>query len=381
MHILVTAPIPSHPQNHGNRARVFALCKALQDAGAVIHYVYGGLEGLTEDQELAMRRTWDHVYILPPLTAEIAPHKRPPTGKGGYGIDDWYRDEITSVTNRIMSIWNIKYCIANYVWYSRWLESVPSHIPKYIDTHDVFANRHARLAADGVAPNWFSTSVKEEAKALSRASKVLAIQDSEAEHFKALSNTPVVTLGHFIDPDFLPSKPVKNRKPVAGLIASDNPINQSSLWALDSELSKRPEVIARYDLRLAGALSNSPAADNTHFKKLGFIESVEDFYQECDLILNPNIGGTGLKIKSVEALSYGKALIATEDAMVGINSNHPLQNCQDIAAFCNAMATLDAEKDIAGLEAAGRETIQAYTARQQAALAELFPLLFAAEAS
>lgn len=377
MHILVTAPIPSHPQNHGNRARVFAVCKALQDAGARIHYVYGGLEGLTEHQELAMRETWDHVHVLPAPPSDQSPQNQKPRGKKGFAIDDWYRAEMDIITQQIMSIWRIECCIANYAWFSRWLEQVPGAVPRYIDTHDVFADRHTRLKSDGIKPSWFSTSPKEEAKALSRASKIIAIQDSEASHFRNISKTPVVTLGHFIDPEFLPSfQPKAGKKITIGYIASDNPINQASLLAFDLALADRPHLKDRYEFKLAGAICGSPAAATTQFETLGFVESARRFYSDCDLIINPNVGGTGLKIKSIEALAYGKALIATGDAMTGIETSHPLHHCKDAAALCKALDTLTPDLDIPPLEQAAKDAVASYTAIQRAALLDLFPSLF-----
>jgi len=55
LRLLVVSPIPSHPQDQGNSARIFVLCQALREAGVIVHFLYAKMEGLTEPQRIAMR--------------------------------------------------------------------------------------------------------------------------------------------------------------------------------------------------------------------------------------------------------------------------------------------------------------------------------------
>ncbi len=369
MHILVTSPIPSHPQNHGNRARIYSLCRTLQKRGYHIHFVYGGLEGLTEEQETAMREAWEHVYVVKPK-----PNERKQSRRSHHLIDDWYVAEVSDVTARILSIWKIDYCLANYVWFSRWLEDVPENIPKYLDTHDMFAGRHKRLKADGIEPNWYNTTKREEAKALNRADCVLAIQSTEASFFKKLSSKQVRTLGHYLPSNFLPSDTKVSGRVKVGYLASNNPINQHALHELVKELKKRPHLFDSYSFELAGAICGSTVADNIPFTKHGFVENAESFYRDMHVILNPNLGGTGLKIKSVEALSYGKPLLATKDAMVGIPSKHKVHQLPDIAAMVDMLDQLKEDPQaLPAFELASRDVYAAYQNEQLTTLDALFP--------
>lgn len=374
MHALVTAPIPSHPQNHGNRSRVFGICRELQARGYEVHYVYSGLEGLSAEQEQAMRETWDHVYVIPHTAVQKKKSRR-----NHYLIDDWHSPRLTEITQRILAVWDIKLCLANYVWQSAWLEQVPASIPRYIDTHDVFGDRHKALIRDGIEPSWFFTTPREEAKALKRASTVIAIQDREAEVFKARSPTPVRTLGFFDPPRYLESPPAaeedlsEGSRLKVGYIASDNPINVNALKGLVRELEKRPALRNLCDLYLAGPICSVETGGDA-FTRLGFVPSVTGFYKDMDVILNPNMGGTGLKIKSVEALSYGRPLLATRDAMVGISVTHPLHQCADISSLCEGLEQLSATRSrVHELEAAGQATYSGYFQSQLETLDALFP--------
>lgn len=370
MQVLVTSPIPSHPQNHGNRARVYSLCRTLQKRGYSIHFVYGGLEGLTDAQELAMRETWEHVYILP---HDPAPRKQ--SKRSHHLIDDWYVPAVTDITQRILNVWDISHCLANYVWFSRWLEDVPAGIPKYLDTHDMFANRNKNLKRDGMKASWYSTTRAEEKKALDRADVVLAIQSSEAETFRRATDSDVETLGHYVPPHFLENTPhEKADKIKVGYLASNNPINQHSLHKFTQELRAFPTLHDKVSFQLAGAICGSDVAADCPFEKLGFVEDIDDFYQDMDIILNPNIGGTGLKIKSVEALSFGKPLIATVDAMVGIETHEPQHQHKTLQSMCEGLLSLAAGSDsINELGDSGRAIFTAYSTAQLSALDKLFP--------
>ncbi|SDE72122.1 glycosyltransferase [Kordiimonas lacus] len=378
MHALVTAPIPSHPQNHGNRARVYAVCREIQARGYQLHYVYTGLEGLSEEQEQAMREAWEHVYVLP---RELVIKKR--SKRRHHLIDDWHSPAVTKLTNRILDIWDIKLCLANYVWQSAWLDAVPADMPRYIDTHDVFGNRHKALKRDGLEPSWFYTTPKEEAKALARASHVIAIQDEEAKTFRGLTDTPVCTLGFFDPPNFLKAKaPERGAKLKVGYIASDNPINVNALKGLSDALKARPALMEQCEFNLAGPICNTGPAEEAFYNRLGFVPSVEGFYADMDIVLNPNVGGTGLKIKSVEALRFGRPLVATSDAMIGIPTEHPLHACPSINGLCDGLMTLVTDPcEVAVLQQSGQEIYNAYLKAQFETLDLLFPRVDAPKAA
>ncbi|WP_374764234.1 glycosyltransferase [Yunchengibacter salinarum] len=368
MHVLITSPIPTHPQDHGNRSRTHAIARALQQRGHKVHFLYAGLYPLREDQELAMRRAWDFVHVLPP------PENPPPmTGRRHYRIDDWHREAISDAAARICTIWSIGAAIANYVWCSGWLNAIPAGIPKLIDTHDVFGDRHKTLKRDGMSPSWFYTTPREEGIGLDRADLVLAIQEVEAATLSARTRTPVRVLGHLAEPAFLPFRPPGERLKV-GYVSSDNPVNQNALTRLSKAFSRAGDLQNRVSLHLAGALGATAAAEASPFEARGFVPDVAAFYDEMDLIINPTFGGTGLKIKCVEALGYGKALLATADSMTGIASDHPCHQATNLKEFLDYLGQLAGNAGaLEMLAEQGRAVFTAYEATQQTMLDRLFP--------
>ena len=91
-------------------------------------------------------------------------------------------------------------------------------------------------------------------------------------------------------------------------------------------------------LLLAGTICERLAQDIAPFEPLGRLAHVDALYDLLDVVVNPMAWGTGLKIKSVEAVFEGLPLIATQVAMIGLPSLHALHALPDAAAVAAAMA-------------------------------------------
>lgn len=55
---------------------------------------------------------------------------------------------------------------------------------------------------------------------------------------------------------------------------------------------------------------------NAHYT--GFLPSLDDFLQACDVMLNPVLTGGGIKTKAVEALAWGKRVVSCESGAAGL---------------------------------------------------------------
>ena len=312
--VLIVSPIPSHPQNQGNSARIYRMGRMFQLAGHPVHFIYFGLEGVTLQQAQDHQRCWDRFYYIQP----DGPAPAPSLGEY-YHVDDWFDDRISLLVEELCSHWHYAVCLTNYVWCSRHLEVVPASILKVIDTHDVFGDRHLVARAAGLEPVWFYTSKALEAMALRRADLVIAIQDEEERYFCSLVDTPVTTVGYVIPEYPLPVRVRSEGEKIRiGYLGSSNPFNVESIRQFQLAIQRYPQLMTEYEFHLAGTVCNGLAADDGLFKRWGLVDDVAEFYQAMDMLVNPMVGGTGLKIKSVEVIAYGKPLLATWDAMVGI---------------------------------------------------------------
>jgi glycosyltransferase involved in cell wall biosynthesis len=66
---------------------------------------------------------------------------------------------------------------------------------------------------------------------------------------------------------------------------------------------------------------------------MGPVPDPDLLYAEADLVVNPHEGGTGLKIKTVEALARGRPVIGTAAAFAGLPAEHIAHAAPDAAAL------------------------------------------------
>ena len=103
-------------------------------------------------------------------------------------------------------------------------------------------------------------------------------------------------------------------------VGSANPINIRGLeWFLQSAF---PEIRARIpgcELAIAGAASEGRAWLNAVLA-LRRIESLTPVCAAATVVINPVTFGTGLPVKTIEALSYGRPLVATAAGVRGLGS-------------------------------------------------------------
>ena len=98
-------------------------------------------------------------------------------------------------------------------------------------------------------------------------------------------------------------------------MASNNPANRNAISNFINDIWQ-PNYSSATDIQLtiagsvcAGLESNRPKTDSIVWAPE--LNLTESFYGNIDIVVNPIEFGSGLKIKNVEALAYGKPLITT----------------------------------------------------------------------
>lgn len=322
--ILVISPTPSHPQDAGNRARIFSLLSALKTAGHKVHFAFVASE--TGD-DAAMIEAWDGYYPLSYRRPADRWMKRKFDNwaqKFGrldmlpYRIDDWYTPELTMQLQQIRDRVQPDVVLVEYVFMSRAFECFGSGALKMLDTHDIFGDRHRIYQKNGMKPQWFYTTLKEEKKALDRADVVIAIQVDETKYFAQQTNRPVITVGHLVkDPSPDKSTEQSNRLLFVG---SGNPINVEALhWFISEVFPLLRQNVPDVELEIVGKCARRITAENGLILT-GQVEDLTPYYRRAKVVVNPVRFGTGLKIKTIEALSMGKPLVTTSHGCSGLES-------------------------------------------------------------
>ncbi|ETP72236.1 hypothetical protein UYO_1760 [Lachnospiraceae bacterium JC7] len=53
-------------------------------------------------------------------------------------------------------------------------------------------------------------------------------------------------------------------------------------------------------------------------KVIGGVESLDEYYKKANLVITPLFEGGGMKLKTLEALSYGKRVLGTKESFIGV---------------------------------------------------------------
>lgn len=200
--------------------------------------------------------------------------------------------------------------------------AIPPACRTLIDTHDVQYERQARFHERGEVHD-IDISAAEEARMLSMADAVVAIQATDAAKLGAMLPGGRVIVAGF--PETIHLHPKRDGLLGAVRLAffgSDMPPNREAARALlDIHF---PHLRQRFgdavELHLFGRVCEAFDATRagTGVVLHGFVDDLAAAYAEIDLIANPIAFGGGLKIKNVEALCHGRPLLTTPIGAEGL---------------------------------------------------------------
>ncbi|MCA0403737.1 MAG: glycosyltransferase [Proteobacteria bacterium] len=328
LNILFYSPRPTHQLNHGNRCRIYALAQKYRSAGHQVHFVM--LERFTWGKKIKekMQQQYETVDILPCKKLWFSAGKVP--------FDGWYSWGMGEQIYRLCKKYQIDVVLCSYIYQSKLLDYVPPYILKIIDTHEKMADRTKMLQRHKIVANKFSCTIEEEARYLKRADLVIGISKEESRYFSELlaKEDQVLTISHMPNPSFIPK--VFSSLNHVGIVASNNQINIASFKACLRVLDAIEEEIP-FVLHVAGDLNKSVKIRRKWLKFHGFLPSLTAFYEQMDLIISPMICGTGVNIKTIEAMAWGLPILATNIGSRGTFLNHSLHQQETIEQLIKSL--------------------------------------------
>jgi SAM-dependent methyltransferase len=224
-------------------------------------------------------------------------------------------DAAVSALLRLHSALGRYVLLTEYVWLTRVLPLIDDRAVKVIDTHDVYSLKADKVLRHGVRDLWLRP--EEEADRLRLADLVIAIQEDEREILHGLvPTTPVVTAGVDFDVVGDPKLPDGHR---VLFIGSGNAMNVRGLkeflrftWPFVRE--RVPDA----ELLVAGDVSQAIGEEPPGVRALGRVEDLGALYRMARVIINPTIAGTGIKIKTIEALTYYRPIVTWPTGVDGL---------------------------------------------------------------
>lgn len=382
LRVLAITPTPTHPATAGNRVRCKALLDRLELLGAAVRLLHIAHE---PGDDAAMRAHWSRGgFVSVPFRQPAPRHARLNralralqrvsgiTMQERRDVDDWCDPATVPAVRHEVETFRPHAIVMVYIWNSALLEGLPRSILRVLDAQDVFADRDQRMRAAGVVQSWFSVTAAEEARGVSRFDVVLAIQEQEAAHYRAMTAGPVVTVGHFLPA--LDTGPV-SAEPQLLIVASDNAVNVDGVqWFLrevwPQVQAARPDAELQIAGRVCGLLT--PASG---VSLRGPVDDLATLYAKSRIVVNPLRGGTGLKIKGAEALAAGRPVLSTPSAAEGLEGaiGEGLVIAPDGAAMAaGALALLRQDGEAERLGVAARGFAARWNHAQHAAFDQVF---------
>lgn len=231
--------------------------------------------------------------------------------------------------------------ISQFAWTSCCLKYLPPFVRRIVDTHDIQHLRRATAQRWGTDLPGHNVSYEEEVSILGYADEVLAIQGEERDLLaKMCPGKRVTCIKHSRELDFSNHDLEAMRKKILFVGNAYIPNIMGLQRFLDESWPQVVKAIPDVELLVVGKVCEQ-IGDYPSLQKLGCVEEMKDAYRNVGLVINPVEFGSGLKIKSVEALCYGKILLATDEALRGFEKEDFDEDlCCDVSEMSSVLIQL-----------------------------------------
>jgi glycosyltransferase involved in cell wall biosynthesis len=213
--------------------------------------------------------------------------------------------------------------LIEYIWHAYLAEAVDrSRTTIYLDIHDIIHRRVSDYARFGRVPDRTVTR-EEEIGEYRRCDYLIAIQRSEQDSLRQLLPEARTLLAMHPVPAEPSLYAARLRATDAAprltvlYFASFGDVNLDAIEWFVREVWTA-ELAERFEVRIHGAICDSLRIDAPGVSVCGRVTSATDAYRGIDIAINPVRFGSGLKIKTVEALAHGVPLVATTVGAEGL---------------------------------------------------------------
>ena len=225
-----------------------------------------------------------------------------------YGFID---DAIISFVQEIIKKNKYDFIYVHYIWIAELLLHVK--LPK--DCKKIYSMHDANFLQIAYRKDDFYDDLKKEITILRQMDKILCISFDEQFLFQRLLPKKEF---YFLPPP-IPVKPVISKKDIDILfLGYSNPYNIEAVkWLVDNIL---PQLNKQIHLTICGKvlkmLSETEPQyykklDNFNVNKIDYAEDLDVLYSRTKISVSPLWGGTGMKIKTIDAMSRGIPVVAT----------------------------------------------------------------------
>lgn len=125
------------------------------------------------------------------------------------------------------------------------------------------------------------------------------------------------------------------------------PNNEGIIWFLENVIPKLEQNINDFKLYIVGKNPGkklcSLTLNNKHIELTGYVDSVEPYFEKCDLMVVPLFIGSGQRVKIIESFSRGMPVVSTSIGAEGLEyvDGESILIADDSASFANKIIELN----------------------------------------
>lgn len=337
--VLVISPTPTHAGTAGNRLHIKSLIDFFKEQDCKVDFLYLQYEDFDKEamnsflenrlevlpREMLFLNKKTLTYLFRKMSTVAKKLYRQLQFKSGkisseqlqYNaeVDSFFPHFASGIIRQRAASKKYDMVVCEYAAMSKSLDFFGSDVFKILDTHDVFTNRFNVYLDNNLKPEWVSLYQSEEKKALLRADLVLAVLEQDKDFFKTLGVKKVEIFNAL---PAMVKRPRKNFEHKLLYIASGNDINLATIEYFVKEIF--PFVVKDFpavQLLIGGGICDKYQTTHPNVLLCGKFKDLQDFYSLGDIVINPETSGTGYKVKALEALAHGMALVTTPAGAMG----------------------------------------------------------------
>lgn len=197
--------------------------------------------------------------------------------------------------------------LISYASWGRLIDKLDEKSYKIIDTHDFITAQNNKKG------NLIGKMFQDEMNILDQYDEIWTYSIEEEYIFEQFTNKKVVLMPVSYPQKFICNS--GNYKYDVLYVASENPHNIKGItWFLDNVLP----YLNNIQIHIIGKIGNTIKNEYSNVVKYGVVDDLEDFYNNARMVICPMLSGTGVKIKVLEALSFGLPVVTNRRGVDGL---------------------------------------------------------------
>lgn len=233
---------------------------------------------------------------------------------GKTSISDFSTGYSSSLFNKILKENTYDYIIISYALWGNLIKNNPlvKHAKTIVDTHDFITaqEQHWKKLNLGLA---FSDEIQR----LNLFDEIWSVSADEQYLFSQFCQKPVRLLPICMNADTDTPSTDSTEKDFDLIFAGGDSIHnvKAVQWFFDEVYPNLPTSLR---ICLVGKINNAIAIDYGNVLKIKGAEKLDTFYRRSRIAICPMLSGTGVKVKVVEALSYGLPVVCSPKGVDGL---------------------------------------------------------------